>query len=149
MAVVLGNTRPLVVAHSPQPTDIAARGLVLGGLLRVINYELAMVAEDYIHRIGRTGRAGVEGLAISLVSHGEADRLRDVRKLLKNELTIENYPGFEPRSPLKLEVGGGAARANAKPNPNAHARRPHTGTADPAPARKKRRRAPRPAARQA
>ncbi|MEO7917273.1 MAG: RNA helicase, partial [Dokdonella sp.] len=87
----------------------------------------------------------VEGLAISLVSHAEADRLRDIRKLLKNELTIENYPGFEPRSPLRLEVGGGGARAN----PNSHARRPHTGTGDPAPARKKRRRSPRPAARQA
>ncbi len=126
-------------------TDIAARGLDISGLPRVINYELPMVAEDYIHRIGRTGRAGVEGVAISLVSHAEADRLRDIRKLLKNELTIENYPGFEPRSPLRLEVGGGGARAN----PNSHARRPHTGTGDPAPARKKRRRAPRPAARQA
>ena len=130
-------------------TDIAARGLDISGLPRVINYELPMVAEDYIHRIGRTGRAGVEGVAISLVSHAEADRLRDIRKLLKNELTIENYPGFEPRSPLRLEVGGGGARANAKPNPNSHARRPHAGTGDPAPARKKRRRAPRPAARQA
>ena len=130
-------------------TDIAARGLDISGLPRVINYELPMVAEDYIHRIGRTGRAGVEGVAISLVSHAEADRLRDIRKLLKNELTIENYPGFEPRSPLRLEVGGGGARANAKPNPNSHARRPHAGTGDPAPARKKRRRSPRPAARQA
>ena len=130
-------------------TDIAARGLDISGLPRVINYELPMVAEDYIHRIGRTGRAGVEGVAISLVSHAEADRLRDIRKLLKNELTIENYPGFEPRSPLRLEVGGGGARANAKPNPNSHARRPHAGTGDPAPTRKKRRRAPRPAARQA
>ncbi len=130
-------------------TDIAARGLDISGLPRVINYELPMVAEDYIHRIGRTGRAGVEGVAISLVSHAEADRLRDIRKLLKNELTIENYPGYEPRSPLRLEVGGGGARANAKPNPNSHARRPHTGTGDPAPARNKRRRAPRPAARQA
>ena len=130
-------------------TDIAARGLDISGLPRVINYELPMVAEDYIHRIGRTGRAGVEGVAISLVSHAEADRLRDIRKLLKNELNIENYPGFEPRSPLRLEVGGGGARANAKPNPNSHARRPHAGTGDPAPARKKRRRSPRPAARQA
>ncbi|MFZ2235511.1 MAG: DEAD/DEAH box helicase [Dokdonella sp.] len=131
-------------------TDIAARGLDISGLPRVINYELPMVAEDYIHRIGRTGRAGVEGVAISLVSHAEADRLRDIRKLLKNELTIENYPGFEPRSPLRLEVGGGGGpRANAKPNPNSHARRPHASTGDPAPARKKRRRSPRPAARQA
>ena len=130
-------------------TDIAARGLDISGLPRVINYELPMVAEDYVHRIGRTGRAGVEGVAISLVSHAEADRLRDIRKMLKNELTIENYPGYEPRSPLKLEVGGGGARANPKPNPNSHARRPHAGTGDPAPTRKKRRRAPRPAARQA
>ncbi len=130
-------------------TDIAARGLDISGLPRVINYELPMVAEDYIHRIGRTGRAGVEGVAISLVSHAEADRLRDIRKLLKNELTIENYPGYEPRSPLRLEVGGGGARANPKPSPNSHSRRPHAGTGDPAPTRNKRRRAPRPAARQA
>ena len=85
-------------------TDIAARGLDIDQLPMVINFDLPMVAEDYVHRIGRTGRAGSAGLAISLVSKAEEGLLRDISKMLKQDLTIENVEGFEPSQPLRLEV---------------------------------------------
>ena len=69
-------------------TDIAARGIDIEQLPIVINYDLPSVAEDYVHRIGRTGRAGMEGLAVSLVSHDESGLLYDIRKLLKQEIAI-------------------------------------------------------------
>ena len=102
-------------------TDIAARGLDIDQLPMVINFDLPMVAEDYIHRIGRTGRAGSEGLAISLVSRAEEGLLRDIRKLLKQDIAIINVEGFEPSQPLRLDgPGGGGARPQ-----QGRARRPH------------------------
>ena len=86
-------------------TDIAARGIDIDQLPMVINYDLPMVAEDYVHRIGRTGRAGSEGMAVSLVSHDESGLLRDIRKLLKDEIAIDNVAGFEPSTPLRLDAG--------------------------------------------
>ena len=104
-------------------TDIAARGLDIDQLPMVINFDLPMVAEDYIHRIGRTGRAGSEGLAISLVSRAEEGLLRDIRKLLKQDIAIVNVEGFEPSQPLRLDgPGGGARPQQGRPQ---HARRPH------------------------
>jgi ATP-dependent RNA helicase RhlE len=118
-------------------TDIAARGLDIDQLPRVINFDLPMVAEDYVHRIGRTGRAGAEGLAISLVSQVEEGLLRDIHKLLGQDIRIENVAGFEPRHPLRLDgprsPGRGPARGappqnraarNAAPKPG---HRPHGG----------------------
>jgi ATP-dependent RNA helicase RhlE len=86
-------------------TDIAARGIDIDQLPMVINHDLPMVAEDYVHRIGRTGRAGSEGMAVSLVSHDESGLLRDIRKLLKQEIAITDVPGFEPSAPLRLDAG--------------------------------------------
>jgi ATP-dependent RNA helicase RhlE len=83
-------------------TDIAARGIDIDQLPVVINYELPMVAEDYVHRIGRTGRAGAEGQAISLVCQEEASQLRDIQRLLKRDIEIELVPGYEPSTPLRL-----------------------------------------------
>lgn len=104
-------------------TDIAARGLDIDQLPMVINFDLPMVAEDYVHRIGRTGRAGAEGLAISLVSRAEEGLLRDIRKLLKQDIAIENVEGFEPSQPLRLDgPGAGARPQQGRPQ---HARRPH------------------------
>ena len=110
----------------------------------VINFDLPMVAEDYVHRIGRTGRAGAEGLAISLVSRAEEGLLRDIRKLLKQDIAIENIEGFEPSQPLRLDgPGAGARPQQGRPQ---HARRPHAqqprGNGDPdhAAANKQRRR---------
>ena len=76
-------------------TDIAARGIDIDALPYVINYELPDVAEDYVHRIGRTGRAGMEGKAISLVSHDERGSLRDIERLIKRDLERLVIPGFE------------------------------------------------------
>jgi len=103
-------------------TDIAARGLDIDQLPIVINYDLPMVAEDYVHRIGRTGRAGAEGLAVSLVAQEEVRLLRDIRRMLKQEIAIENVIGYEPSQPLRLDAH---VPSPGKPrNPN-HARRPH------------------------
>jgi len=77
-------------------TDIAARGLDIDRLPHVVNYELPNVPEDYVHRIGRTGRAGEEGVALSLVSSEERQLLADIQRLLKRELPVEIVPGFEP-----------------------------------------------------
>ncbi|QNN46159.1 DEAD/DEAH box helicase [Thermomonas brevis] len=104
-------------------TDVAARGLDIPDLPLVINHDLPMVAEDYVHRIGRTGRNGATGEAISLVSPDEANLLRQIQKLLGREIAMETVPGFEPSR---------AIRSDAKPFDNAprgprpaRARRPH------------------------
>ena len=78
-------------------TDIAARGLDIDSLPRVVNFELPNVPEDYIHRIGRTGRAGASGEALSLVSSDERIQLRDIERLLKREIETSVMPGFEPQ----------------------------------------------------
>jgi ATP-dependent RNA helicase RhlE len=69
-------------------TDIAARGLDITELPHVVNFELPHVPEDYVHRIGRTGRAGLRGQAVSLVSREERDRLRAIEKLLGRSIPV-------------------------------------------------------------
>ncbi len=123
-------------------TDIAARGLDIDQLPMVINYELPMVAEDYVHRIGRTGRAGAEGLAISLVSREEETRLRDIGRLLKQDIAIEPIEGFEPMQPLGTGKPPAKRAQAAQPR---HAHRPHAhgkpaGDAARAPKRRKHKR---------
>jgi len=86
-------------------TDIAARGIDIEQLPIVINFDLPSVAEDYVHRIGRTGRAGMEGLAVSLVSHDESGLLFDIRKLLKQDIAITPITGYEPSAPLRVDAG--------------------------------------------
>lgn len=75
-------------------TDVAARGLDITNLPHVVNYDMPGAAEDYIHRIGRTGRAGVSGIAISMVSHEEKSQLRAIEKLLKQKIPREEVEGF-------------------------------------------------------
>ncbi|MBS0383012.1 MAG: DEAD/DEAH box helicase [Proteobacteria bacterium] len=99
-------------------TDIAARGLDIDQLPAVVNYDLPMVAQDYVHRIGRTGRAGAEGLALSLVSREEEGLLRDIQRLLKQPLAVEPVQGFEPAWTLRPE------RANAPAAKPAQRRNP-------------------------
>ncbi|MHA6204229.1 DEAD/DEAH box helicase [Dyella soli] len=101
-------------------TDIAARGIDIDQLPIVINFDLPMVAEDYVHRIGRTGRAGADGMAVSLVSHEEAGLLRDIRKLLKQDIAISDVPGFEPSHPLRTDAAAprpvqGQSQRQARP----------------------------------
>jgi ATP-dependent RNA helicase RhlE len=108
-------------------TDIAARGLDIQQLPAVVNYDLPMVAQDYVHRIGRTGRAGAEGLALSLVSREEEGLLRDIRRLLKQDIAVEAVREFAPNWSLRLD---GPAMSARKPGRNksgkpSHARRPH------------------------
>jgi ATP-dependent RNA helicase RhlE len=85
------NTIQVLVA-----TDIAARGLDIDQLPHVINFDLPNVPEDYVHRIGRTGRANSTGEAISLVSADESKQLRDIERLIKTLLTRKIIEGFEP-----------------------------------------------------
>ena len=85
-----GQIRALVA------TDVAARGLDIEQLQYVINYELPYVAEDYIHRIGRTGRAGATGLAVSLLSVDENWLLEEIEAVLDERLPQLWYPGYEP-----------------------------------------------------
>jgi len=119
-------------------TDIAARGLDIDRLPHVINYELPNVPEDYIHRIGRTARAGLEGHAISLVCIDEQRMLRDIERLLKCEIEKEIIPGYEPDPRIKAEpirngrsqrpAGRGAgAGAGAGKNVRPGARKVHGG----------------------
>jgi len=84
-------------------TDIAARGIDISELPHVVNFELPNVAEDYVHRIGRTGRAGSEGEALSLVCVDEKKLLSDIERLIKREIAEEVIPGFEPDPKIKAE----------------------------------------------
>jgi ATP-dependent RNA helicase RhlE len=84
-------------------TDIAARGLDIDQLPHVVNFELPNVPEDYVHRIGRTGRAGNSGEAISLVCVDENRLLRDIERVLKKELPREIIEGYEPDPKIKAE----------------------------------------------
>ena len=84
-------------------TDIAARGLDIDQLPHVVNYELPNVPEDYVHRIGRTGRAGNEGEALSLVCVDEHKMLRDIEGLLKREIPKTVLEDFEPDPSIKPE----------------------------------------------
>ena len=77
-------------------TDIASRGLDIDQLPFVVNYDLPNVPEDYIHRIGRTGRAGNKGMAVSLVCMEEKNLLDDIEKLLKQKIPKEILEGYEP-----------------------------------------------------
>ena len=92
-----GKTRVLVA------TDIAARGLDIDGLPYVVNYELPHVPEDYVHRIGRTARAGRDGKAISLVCVDENKLLKDIEKLLNFKIPKEVVAGYEPDPSIKAE----------------------------------------------
>ena len=92
-----GKTRVLVA------TDIAARGLDIDRLPHVVNYELPHVPEDYLHRIGRTARAGQEGHAVSLVCIDEHKLLNDIERMMKREIEKEIIPGYEPDPKIKAE----------------------------------------------
>ncbi|MEY2843413.1 MAG: hypothetical protein RI920_1450 [Pseudomonadota bacterium] len=84
-------------------TDIAARGIDIDQLPHVVNFELPNVPEDYVHRIGRTGRAGAEGEAVSLVCIDEAGFLADIERLIKRTIPKETVPGFETDPNAKAE----------------------------------------------
>jgi ATP-dependent RNA helicase RhlE len=93
-----GKVRVLVA------TDVASRGLDIDQLPYVVNFDLPDVPEDYVHRIGRTGRAGNEGRAVSLVCHDEYPLLRDIEQLLNRAITEDMISGYEPTA--SRQTGG-------------------------------------------
>ena len=115
-------------------TEVAARGLDIEALPHVVNFELPMVPEDYVHRIGRTGRAGVDGDAVSLVCVDELKLLNDIERVLGRGIPRETIQGFEPdprirpepilrgglggsRPPSRSMSGMGAPRHGGAPRP--------------------------------
>ncbi len=100
-------------------TDIAARGIDIDLLPQVVNFNLPNVPEDYVHRIGRTGRAGAKGQAISLVCAEEAEHLYKIEKLIGQSIERVVVEGFEPTEPLSA----GAPKKSKKPNKPHHKRR--------------------------
>jgi ATP-dependent RNA helicase RhlE len=105
-------------------TDIAARGLDIDQLPHVVNFELPNVPEDYVHRIGRTGRAGASGEALSLVCLEELKLLTAIERLLKKEIPKTTAPGFEPT--FSLDTRNPNPPRRAAPRNNTH--RPGDGT---------------------
>jgi ATP-dependent RNA helicase RhlE len=126
-----GDARILVA------TDVAARGLDIPLLPLVINFDLPMVAEDYVHRIGRTGRAGASGEAISLVSPDEGTQLRAIHRVLKADIEMRVIEAYAPSRAIRMgNDGPGAGRPTGqrpprRSQPHAHAAprhaQPHAG----------------------
>jgi len=127
-----GDLRVLVA------TDIAARGIDIDQLPHVVNFELPNVPEDYVHRIGRTGRAGASGEAISLACVDEEIFLRDIQRLIRKEIPREVVKGFEPdpnerAEPIllgRMTIGVGGNRRNGNGGRPSHP--PHGRSAKPA-----------------
>jgi ATP-dependent RNA helicase RhlE len=118
-----GKARVLVA------TDVAARGLDIPDLPLVINHDLPMVAEDYVHRIGRTGRNGATGEALSLVSPEEGGLLNQIQRMLKTEIVMDTVEGYAPSKPIRLDTpipknGGGQRQGGQRP-PGKPAHRAH------------------------
>ena len=96
-------------------TDIAARGIDIDQLPQVVNFDMPNVAEDYVHRIGRTGRAGLGGSAHSLVSADEADYLYGIERLIRQQLPQQEVDGFEPEHALPARKAVAPPRQVHKP----------------------------------
>ena len=124
-----GDVRTLVA------TDIAARGIDVDGISHVVNYDLPNVAETYVHRIGRTARAGADGVAISLCDSEESAFLRDIEKLIRTSIPATDQRTGSPR-PIHAQPEG--ARNRRQPN------RGRGGGHGPAPQRRQRQRQRRP-----
>ena len=104
--------------HVLVATDIAARGIDIDELPHVVNYELPNVPEDYVHRIGRTGRAGSEGSAISLVCVDEHKLLKDIERLIKKPIDVVAHPGYEPDPSIRpepIQMRSAGARGGQRP----------------------------------
>jgi len=105
-----GGVRTLVA------TDVAARGIDVPGISHVINFDLPRQAEDYVHRIGRTGRAGASGIAVSFANHAERGTLRNIERFTGAAIPAHTIPGLEPRA--RSSSAGDARRpAYGKPAP--------------------------------
>jgi superfamily II DNA/RNA helicase len=114
-----GGVRTLVA------TDVAARGLDVAGISHVINFDLPRQAEDYVHRIGRTGRAGLSGIAVSLANHSDRGMMRQIERFTGAAIPTSVIPGLEPRG--RAHAGSDAHRhsrkapdSRARTHPGAH-----------------------------
>ncbi|MCI0706533.1 MAG: DEAD/DEAH box helicase [Ignavibacteriae bacterium] len=94
-------------------TDVAARGIDVEGISHVVNYDIPGFPEDYIHRIGRTGRASATGDAITFVAREDVDSLRRLERFTSKHFPLQHYPGFDYTKPAGPAVAPGAASANA------------------------------------
>ncbi len=110
-------------------TEVAARGLDIEALPHVVNFELPMVPEDYVHRIGRTGRAGVDGDAVSLVCVDELKLLNDIERVLGRGIPRETIPGFEPDPRIRPEPILRGGLGGSRPPSRGHAGAPRHGSA--------------------
>ena len=104
----LGEIRILVA------TDVAARGIDVQTISHVINFDLPMCAEDYVHRIGRTGRAGASGVALSLVSNRDIRLLKQIEQFTKQKITTHVIPGMEPKTKPNTNT---SSRFDQRPRP--------------------------------
>jgi len=107
-----GNVRILVA------TDVAARGIDVPGITHVFNYDLPKFAEDYVHRIGRTGRAGRSGIAVSLVHHNDGFHVKRIERFTKQAIPVDVVPGHEPQrtpAPRSKPNGGKPGYQGRKP----------------------------------
>ncbi|MEN0056642.1 MAG: DEAD/DEAH box helicase, partial [Mucilaginibacter sp.] len=96
-------------------TDIAARGIDIDELTHVINYEIPNIPETYVHRIGRTGRAGANGIALSFCDEDEIEFLKDIHKLIAKEIPVEDAHPY-PLSPVAIAAGMNAKKGTANAN---------------------------------
>jgi superfamily II DNA/RNA helicase len=108
-----GNVKVLVA------TDVAARGIDVPNITHVFNYDLPKFPEDYVHRIGRTGRAGRNGLAVSLVNHAENMLVRRIERLTRQPIPVEVVEGFEPK---RAAPARSASRPGWKPGDGRNAK---------------------------
>jgi len=115
-------------------TDVAARGLDIADLPAVFNFDVPFNAEDYVHRIGRTGRAGASGLAVTLVSRGDERLMADIEKLIRRKLEVEPLALDDDRPrrpPRRREDGEGEGEASRFRAASAVPRRPPPASVDP------------------
>jgi superfamily II DNA/RNA helicase len=99
-------------------TDVAARGIDVQGISHVINFDLPMQAEDYVHRIGRTGRAGRDGLAFTLATHSERHKVRTIERYTEQSINVQTIAGLEPQRaprPGTSDRSGSGPRGGARP----------------------------------
>jgi ATP-dependent RNA helicase RhlE len=107
-------------------TDVASRGLDIEGLPQVINFDIPHSPEDYVHRIGRTGRAGLTGEAISLVSPEDSEALAAIEKLINKKLERVLVAGFQPSVGAVATMMGGERRREARPQPRHQQQQSHS-----------------------
>jgi len=105
-------------------TDVASRGLDIEGLPQVVNFDVPHSPEDYVHRIGRTGRAGLAGEAISLVAPQDMEAMAAIERLIKKRIERVLIPSFEPSGATVAALMGDQPRRDRRPAPSAPAKRP-------------------------